>query len=957
MPTRFLLTCAALLCFILYPSSLILSQTPVLRLETGMHTATINRIATDAQGRWLVTASDDKTARVWELPSGRLLRVLRPPLGEGNEGKLFAVALSPDGNTVAAGGWTKAATGSHSIYLFDRASGRLRQRLTDLPNVVLHLVYSRDGRWLAATLGGANGVRVYAAADGFALAHSDTEYSNDSYGADFDAAGRLATSCYDGKLRLYERDAAGKWRRSAQPAAPHGKKPFAVSFTADGERLAVGYSDTTQVSVVSGRDLTPLFAPDTRGVDNGNLSKVAWSADGQTLYAGGQWDKGGAYPIRRWDNGGQGAARDIVTAAHSTIFHLAALPMGGGELYGAAEPSFGLIDGSGAQRLAVTAAVADYRAGRDGFRVAGDGSAVAFGYEYGGKTPARFNVAWRALTLGAGSDGLAAPLTQRDGLAVTDWKNTTEPKLNGQALKLEQYEISRSLALAADGSAFLLGTAYRLRLYERDGRERWQKAIPGEAWSVNLSGDGRLAAAAFADGTIRWYRVTDGAELLAFFPHGDKQRWVLWTPSGYYDASAGAEDFIGWQVNNGPDAAADFYPVGLFRERFYRPDIVAKALYTLDEAKAVAFANEAAGRRQTTETVARKLPPVVEIVTPPDNGEVSANTITVRYNARSEAALTSVKALINGRPAEIVKGGGTRLTANGELTVTVPAQDCVLSLIAENENGPGAAASVRLRWRGRVEAELKAKLYVLAVGVSQYQNASQNLNFAAKDAQDLVNLLRGQEGKLYAKVEAKLLTDAEATRENILDGLDWITRQTTSKDVAVVFLSGHGDNDQFGQYYFLPYGGNFDRLKSTGLVFLEIKNTVKLLAGKVLFFVDSCHSGNTLGGKPKGNPDMNRIINELSDADNGAVVFAASTNRQFSLEDARWGNGAFTKAVLEGLSGCADNKGSGRVTVTALDYYIAERVKELTGGRQTPTTAKPNTVQDFPISVAGTCRK
>ncbi|MCI5179309.1 MAG: hypothetical protein D3911_08315, partial [Candidatus Electrothrix sp. AW3_4] len=38
---------------------------PMLRLETGFHTATINRIATDSQGHWLATASDDKTLRLW----------------------------------------------------------------------------------------------------------------------------------------------------------------------------------------------------------------------------------------------------------------------------------------------------------------------------------------------------------------------------------------------------------------------------------------------------------------------------------------------------------------------------------------------------------------------------------------------------------------------------------------------------------------------------------------------------------------------------------------------------------------------------------------------------------------------------------------------------------------------------------------------------------------------------
>src|SRR5437016_4717932 len=61
------------------------SREPVLRIETGMHTAIIKRIGVDRAGKFLVTASDDKTARVWELQTGRLLRVLRVPIGNGNE--------------------------------------------------------------------------------------------------------------------------------------------------------------------------------------------------------------------------------------------------------------------------------------------------------------------------------------------------------------------------------------------------------------------------------------------------------------------------------------------------------------------------------------------------------------------------------------------------------------------------------------------------------------------------------------------------------------------------------------------------------------------------------------------------------------------------------------------------------------------------------------------------------
>ena len=55
-------------------------------------------------------------------------------------------------------------------------------------------------------------------------------------------------------------------------------------------------------------------------------------------------------------------------------------------------------------------------------------------------------------------------------------------------------------------------------------------------WAVNITGDGRLVVAAYGDGTIRWHRLEDGVELLAFMPHRNQHDWVAWTPEGIYDA-------------------------------------------------------------------------------------------------------------------------------------------------------------------------------------------------------------------------------------------------------------------------------------------------------------------------------------------------------------------------------------------------------------------------------------
>jgi WD40 repeat protein len=71
---------------------------PILRIEMEMHSSVISSIAVDAQNKFIVTGSWDKTVRLWELSTGRLVKIFRPPIGEGPIGMIFAVAISPDGN-------------------------------------------------------------------------------------------------------------------------------------------------------------------------------------------------------------------------------------------------------------------------------------------------------------------------------------------------------------------------------------------------------------------------------------------------------------------------------------------------------------------------------------------------------------------------------------------------------------------------------------------------------------------------------------------------------------------------------------------------------------------------------------------------------------------------------------------------------------------------------------------
>ena len=103
-------------------------QRPMLRIETGMHTATIRKVGVDAACTRLATTSDDKTVRLWSLPDGRLERTIRLPIGAGDGGKVYAAALSPDGRWLAAGGYDASAEKTNTgVNLVDLQTGVMRR--------------------------------------------------------------------------------------------------------------------------------------------------------------------------------------------------------------------------------------------------------------------------------------------------------------------------------------------------------------------------------------------------------------------------------------------------------------------------------------------------------------------------------------------------------------------------------------------------------------------------------------------------------------------------------------------------------------------------------------------------------------------------------------------------------------------------------------------------------------
>ena len=579
------------------------SKEPMIRVETGMHTATITAIATDRENRYLVTASLDKTVRLWDASSGRLIRAFRPPIEDGDEGKLHAVTISPDGQTVACGGVTGQSwegeimypsniqgfgdqsgspfrTSSASyIYVFNVQTGQLKKRIITLPGMIARLDYSEDNRYFFARITDAS-VFVgggYLQGWHYGLDIVDVFRTGDysrvrmtGYEGYCDFQSNLSIKKSDNKIitysvfisktadiKLSEIRPDGFFGQSMKVKAVmklrSGTKAFSTQFSPDGSVIAVSYKDSHKVDVYSAKDLSHLYSPDTTGIGGGSLMALSWSSDGRYLYASGTYETNGQYMIRKWQDAGKGRYEDMpVSTTPITQF----LSLKDGRIvFASAEPGLIIIDQDGNKIFNQRSAIANYRVKNGELLVSKDGTTIQFDYYDNGKTTSRFSINKRHFQTGALEESTAAfqkPIQSAAGIVIKDWRNSKEPKIElmdyqmsppqgkNQKLSIGTDEISHNLAIAPDESAFILGTTRFLRLYDSRGNLQWKISVPEDLFVVNISGDSRIAVAAFADGIIRWYHMKDGEELFSLFPHRDKKRWAIWTASGYYDVNEGA---------------------------------------------------------------------------------------------------------------------------------------------------------------------------------------------------------------------------------------------------------------------------------------------------------------------------------------------------------------------------------------------------------------------------------
>lgn len=252
------------------------------------------------------------------------------------------------------------------------------------------------------------------------------------------------------------------------------------------------------------------------------------------------------------------------------------------------------------------------------------------------------------------------------------------------------------------------------------------------------------------------------------------------------------------------------------------------------------------------------------------------------------------------------------------------------------------------------------KSHIVSIGISQHQNAGDNLQYADKDAQEFYDLFSQNLPELGYK---KLLLNSEATLGQIRSAIGAELKEAISpEDVFFFFYSGHGaigqdkSSPDTALNYLVPFDATYD-FENSAVSIEYLKEVFEELPSKANFiFVDSCFSGsmakNSKGfhvPKTKTYKSVKSFANTT--IGNGTLIFTACKDDQLSIEDPEYKNGLFTYELFSELQ--KDREGE---LYDALHIFspVAERVearaKTKWGHDQTPTfSGKVEGKMSFPV--------
>jgi peptidoglycan/xylan/chitin deacetylase (PgdA/CDA1 family)/tetratricopeptide (TPR) repeat protein len=233
--------------------------------------------------------------------------------------------------------------------------------------------------------------------------------------------------------------------------------------------------------------------------------------------------------------------------------------------------------------------------------------------------------------------------------------------------------------------------------------------------------------------------------------------------------------------------------------------------------------------------------------------------------------------------------------------------------------------------------ELYRDSHALVIGINSY-TAWPKLSHAVRDAQAVRESLVTRFG--FRADNVTLLTDAEATRANILKALNerfGDAKRVKRDDRVFVFFAGHGSTRKLPSGrevgYIVPVDAGLNDLQADAIAMPQLQEVAEAITAKhALFIIDACYSGLglTRGGSAAADSNFARTNARRI----GRQMMTAGGADQQVADDGPGGHSVFTWTLLQALNGKADLNGDGLITATELAAYVAPAVSAI--AHQTP---------------------
>jgi tetratricopeptide (TPR) repeat protein len=249
---------------------------------------------------------------------------------------------------------------------------------------------------------------------------------------------------------------------------------------------------------------------------------------------------------------------------------------------------------------------------------------------------------------------------------------------------------------------------------------------------------------------------------------------------------------------------------------------------------------------------------------------------------------------------------------------------------------PAILCALALAWSACAQG---GNRWAVVVGVSKFQklDATQQLEFADKDAESFAKFIESPRGRAFPADHVKLLLNETATTAQLkMDLASWLKRNSKAEDMIYIFLATHGmvDKEEPRRTYLLTNEADPEDLYDTTLSMNDLGDIISTRlksAGRIVLFADACRSGKLGAG-------IGADLQKGASGNQEIVGLLASRAKEFSEEGKQYcnGHGAFTCYLLKGLNGEADADKDGTVTVGELIRYLRDKVAQATKDKQTP---------------------